>query len=541
MQDNEDQKQKRCLVTEQTRFTDDDVRNSTQFEGENIALAQVDKVPTQAVSLIFSNCSLYSCKGLNFHVLVTHLDLSSNFLDSLPGLSGLNLEYVDLSGNLLTDVSTLSTCNQIQVLKLNNNQILKLDLVQNLPKLTELEFRNNQVQFLKPVITHQNFNVKWLSTQKQVLIQQLMELLKVSKEEAMQFQSEWEPWKYIASMLIRYRDKVINGSYNDWIASQNKPTENDILNRFGAEQLKEEIRILKKQFIEPNAIAEQKFKAKYENMIQLKTWITIFDVSENDSKKIVYIQNCERETFGRNVRISCDSKDSQTVLNKIKNINATFKVEVEEFRQLQIENDNELEDLSFVNEFNIQKLVVESCKNVTFYGVANVKVLHAYNCGIQSIEGIQNWNQLLELNLYNNKLESVAQLENLTQLKVLNLGLLPFSKNQIQNVEPLKGLVNLTNLDLSENQIQNVEPLRGLVNLTSLDLSSNQIENVEPLRGLVNLTTLSLSFNLIQNVEPLKGLVNLTNLNLQFNQIKDFSPIQNHPNFEKYEPQPQDL
>ncbi|CAL5970396.1 Hypothetical_protein [Hexamita inflata] len=39
---NADQKQKCCLVTEETRFTDDDVRNSALFDGENIAL-EVDK------------------------------------------------------------------------------------------------------------------------------------------------------------------------------------------------------------------------------------------------------------------------------------------------------------------------------------------------------------------------------------------------------------------------------------------------------------------------------------------------------------------
>ncbi|CAL5979879.1 leucine-rich_repeat domain-containing protein [Hexamita inflata] len=255
--------------------------------------------------------------------------------------------------------------------------------------------------------------------------------------------------------------------------------------RFGAELLKEENLIHNKQFIEPNTIGEQKFEAKYEKMIVAKTWITVFNVSNNESDQIRQIQNCYCVTFGRNNRVECDQKDSQTVLNKIQNISATFKVEVEEFRLLQIKNVSELKNLSFVNKFNIQELVLWDCQNVKFLGVENVKVLNANKCNLQSIDGIQNWDQLLELELSLNRLESIAQLENLTQLKVLSLW-----RNRIQNLEPLRGLVNLTNLQLQENQIGNVEPLRGLVNLTTFWLYQNQ--------------------------------------------IKDFSPIQNHPNFIHY-------
>ncbi|CAL6050321.1 leucine-rich_repeat domain-containing protein [Hexamita inflata] len=227
---------------------------------------------------------------------------------------------------------------------------------------------------------------------------------------------------------------------------------------------------------------------KYENMIQLKTRITIFNVSENELNQIGEIRiltRNERETFARNHRIECDQNESEKVLNKIKNINATFKVEVEEFRQLLMKYDNEPDNLSFVNEFNIQKLVVWSCKNVKLHGVANVKVLHVHGYFISIVDGIQNWNQLLELDLSGNYLESIAQLENLTQLKVLML-------------------------------------------------QQNNIQNLEPLRGLVNLTYLYLHINKIQNVEPLRSLVNLMDLRLEINNIKDFSPIQNHLNFKNY-------
>ncbi|CAL6050269.1 Conserved_hypothetical protein [Hexamita inflata] len=428
--------------------------------------------------------TLNNCKNVRFDYVcnVTTLHVTNSGLTKLDGIQQMEqLTELNLSDNKLTDASLLANLVKLGNLDVSNNRLLEVDFIVQLDKLRILSLKDNLIYHWNVVKQHKN--------------------------------------------------------YDDWIVSQNKPTENDILNRFGAEMFQEEILILQKYI---NAITEQKFQVKYEKAIEAKTWITVFNVSENESKSIELIKNYECEQFGRNWRISCDSKDRKTVLNKIKNINATFKVEVEEFRLLVIQN--ELENLSFVNKFDIQKLVVNDCNNVKFHGVANVKALRVNGCELKSIDGIQNWNQLLELNLCGNKLESVAQLENLNQLKVLslyqnrienveplrglvNLMTLSLSENQIQNVEPLRGLVNLTALWLSENQIQNVEPLRGLVNLTNLSLSENQIQNVEPLRGLVNLTALWLSENQIQNVEPLRGLVNLTDLSLSSNQIQNVEPL----------------
>ncbi|CAL5970402.1 leucine-rich_repeat domain-containing protein [Hexamita inflata] len=232
---------------------------------------------------------------------------------------------------------------------------------------------------------------------------------------------------------------------------------------------------------------------KYENQIRLKTWITVFSVSEkNEQSQIREIKyqtlNRELDEFGQNMRIECEQKDSETVLNQLKIINATLKVQVEDqFRLLKIEKNDELENLSFVNKLNIHKLVVKSCFNVKFHESANVKVLQVNNCGLQSIEGIQNWNQLLELDLYGNKLENAPQLENLTQLKVLCLGSGPFSSNPSLNLDSLRKLVNLTSLQLYTNKIENLEPLKDLVNLTDLSLKLDQIRLQQIIFCYINL------------------------------------------------------
>ncbi|CAL6079096.1 Leucine_rich repeats-containing protein [Hexamita inflata] len=391
--------QKYCLVTEQTQFTDNAIKDAIHFEGQNVAIQQMDKVPMQAVSLIFSNCSLYSCKGLNFHVLVTFLDLSNNLLDSIAGLSGLNLEYVDLSGNFLTDVSILSTCSKIQVLKLNNNQIFKLDLLQNLPQLTELEFENNQVQFLKPIITHENFDVEWLSTQKLILIQQLMDLLNVSKEKVTQYQSECEPWKYKALMLIRYRDKVINES-------------------------------------------------------------------------------------------------------------------------LTINDDQQLTSIYFIDYLNVTKLIVNRCHKINF-AEAPMKLKNLQVClsNVQSLQGIQQFQQLETLVLRNNSLHRLQnEIQFLADLH--NLKLLSLAQNQLKQVFQFQKLNQLESLDLSENQLQTINQYAILKLLKNLDVSFNLLENIEEFKECLQLEQLNIANNNIKNIHCLDKLTNLIYFNISNNRIQ---------------------
>ncbi|CAL6063051.1 leucine-rich_repeat-containing protein [Hexamita inflata] len=487
------------------------IQNSSDAIDLSFVSVLSDLINQQINSVSVDNCP--NIQG-NVQHPILQLTITNSQLKNLGNLTATTLIYLDLGFNNLEDVSAIETLTSLQKLILRDNRIRKLDFLKSLVKLVHLDVRNNKLLYVS--------FIKFLPLLSELFVD--------------------------GNFICNLYCVAEHPKCNKCISIQRDPTQDEVWNYLGQctkQQFDAEFRVVQEQVKQRNSMPQYQYLItmiqKYENKIQLKTQITVFNVSENESDQIWEInrqtQNCQRETFGRNERIECDSKDSQTVLNKIMNVNATFKVEVEEFRQLQINWDNELKDLSFVNVFNIQNLVFRKMQfqmlsldvklNVKFHGVANIKVLHANNCGLQSIDGIQNWNQLLELNLDGNKLASVAQLENLTQLKVLNLGLRPFysSQNRIQNVEALRGLVNLTTLWLDSNQIENVEPLRGLVNLTYLYLQSNKIENVEPLRGLVNLTYLYLQNNQIQNVEPLRGLVNLTYLYLQNNQIQNVEPL----------------
>ncbi|MFL0252195.1 leucine-rich repeat domain-containing protein [Clostridium neuense] len=109
-------------------------------------------------------------------------------------------------------------------------------------------------------------------------------------------------------------------------------------------------------------------------------------------------------------------------------------------------------------------------------------------------------------------LSGIENFENLVQLQL--------DGNCIENIEPLKDVQNLRMLTLNNNKISDVSMLSNLKKLNSLSLANNNISNIDALGGITNLKSLDLSNNNIQNVDALKNLTNLTFLYLKGNPIK---------------------
>ncbi|CAL6030665.1 leucine-rich_repeat domain-containing protein [Hexamita inflata] len=452
-----------------------------------------DLVNQQIDSVSVENCPSVLC---NIDHPIQFLAITNSKLKIINNLTATSIVHLDLGFNNLEDVSTISLLTNLQKLVLRDNLLSKLDCLKTLTKLVHLDVRNNK-------LLHVNF-IKYLVSLSELLID--------------------------GNCICNLNCVVEHPKCSDCLSVQRDPTLEDVWNYLGQctkQQVDAEMQAVQEQVKQRDATPQYQYAVKiqnYQNMVKIRTWITVFNVSFFESDQIynlaIYIENCEVEEFGRNLRFECDSEKRETVQNAIREINPQLKLEVEEFRYLKIENDDELENLSFVNAFNVHKLCLKRCKNVKFLGVANVKVLQVNSCGLQNLEEIQNWNQLLELNFDENELENVTELGNLIQLKSLQL-----FNNNIENVDSLKGLVNLTSINLSWNRIENVEPLKELVNLTSINLSSNQIENVDSLKGLVNLTSINLSSNPNLDLDSLKGLVNLTSINLSSNQIENVDSL----------------
>ena len=84
--------------------------------------------------------------------------------------------------------------------------------------------------------------------------------------------------------------------------------------------------------------------------------------------------------------------------------------------------------------------------NIQISEALQVSLLNVYSCQISSLEGIQSFTNLKELNCYLNELTSL-NVQGLTNLQNLNC-----YSNQISNIN-VQGLLNLQELNCFENQI----------------------------------------------------------------------------------------
>lgn len=186
--------------------------------------------------------------------------------------------------------------------------------------------------------------------------------------------------------------------------------------------------------------------------------------------------------------------------------------------------------------------------------------LDASDQQIVSLNGIERFSRLVNLNLDNNTINDLTPLENLSMLRNLSLQNNNISSledinfhnishlhirelyigdnvkddNQLSDISLLDNLYSLEILDLKNNDIENLSPLVNLTSLESLNLSNNQIYNLEAINfdEIIHLPIRELDLsnnvndgNYLSDLKLLQGLRTLEVLNLRGNKIEDLSPL----------------
>jgi len=151
----------------------------------------------------------------------------------------------------------------------------------------------------------------------------------------------------------------------------------------------------------------------------------------------------------------------------------------------------------------------------TFRNKTNLRLERAI-----SLDGIQYFTSLTNLDLSGSQVRDVSALGSLTNLTSLNL-----SNTEVSDVSALGSLTNLTSLDLANTPTRDVSALGSLMNLTSLSLSVTGVSDVSALGNLTNLTSLSLFKTYVRDVSALGSLTNLTSLDLTGTQVRDVSAL----------------
>ncbi|CAL6089939.1 leucine-rich_repeat domain-containing protein [Hexamita inflata] len=147
--------------------------------------------------------------------------------------------------------------------------------------------------------------------------------------------------------------------------------------------------------------------------------------------------------------------------------------------ELKLEENENVQNLLFIDELNVAKISLYGMKNVKFdVCPENVKELIIEECFGICLTGIDQ----------------------------MKLSVLQINNCNINSLEPLRKLTELQQLELQYNKINDISILKNFQSITSLSLAYNRITDISVLENLNMIQSLNLNFNKIQNIKALKNL-----------------------------------
>lgn len=141
----------------------------------------------------------------------------------------------------------------------------------------------------------------------------------------------------------------------------------------------------------------------------------------------------------------------------------------------------------------------------------NLHTLMIWFHNFESLNGIENLDELRELSLVGNGISDITAISKLILLRAVDL-----KDNDIENTTALASLIYVGKLILSNNKVADISALRTMKFINTLYLDGNNITNIEALRNLRFLRYLQLDQNKIgdRGVDVLSRLTSLTELYL---------------------------
>ena len=368
------------------------------------------------------------------------LDAENAGISDLTGLEfAINLTWLGLSGNQITNLSALADLTNLETLNLLDNQITNLSALAGLTKLRNLYLGNNQITNLSALADLTNLRNLYLWNNQIADVSALAGLTNLRN--------------------LRLNDNPLSASsINDHI-----PALQDRGVRVTFEPT-------------PETITDAHIPATIPD-----SWLRVAIAAALGKAKSATITKGEMSTLVR-----LDEKNAG--ISDLTGLEFAINLENLKLYGNQITDVSALEGLTKLTwlELSVNQITDVSALE----GLTNLETLKLSDNQIMDVSALSRLTNLETLILSVNQITDVSALEGLTKLKELYL-----SVNQIADVSALEGLTKLKELYLSVNQIADVSALEGLTNLETLSLSDNQITDMSALQGLTNLRILRLNDN----------------------------------------------
>lgn len=149
---------------------------------------------------------------------------------------------------------------------------------------------------------------------------------------------------------------------------------------------------------------------------------------------------------------------------------------------------------------------------------------------ISNIEGIQYFDNAIQVNLDCNNLDDLKPLTKMKKLSVLNISNISIIGKDLEVILNKMGKIDkLDYISLCGNNLENIDYLTKIgdpINYMVIQMSNNRISDITILAKCINMDFLDLNDNRIKDVTPLKNLKKLTfHIDLRDNCIIDYTPI----------------
>ncbi|CAL6090383.1 Conserved_hypothetical protein [Hexamita inflata] len=538
-------------------FSDElDLQSLTVSGSQNLNL---ERVPKNLRQLGINNCNIKSTKGLATAKLLTSLDVSNNLLNDLTELDELtSLQKLDISFNALHNIDNVGKLVKLVSLNVKRNNLQIIKPIETLKLLEELDITENTLQDLQyvkqlpklkwEVIVKENhiktIDVKKPTEQGDTKVEEQLDDAEMNEEQKKSLQIVYD-----AKQIDRLKGQVVNGSLE--ISSDANVTSFGFVDHWKLTSLK---------IVDcPNLSLERaptlltsltinKCGLKSTKGIENAKLLTHLSLSKNcltDLEDLDQLTKLEELDLSFNQLYQIDQVSALIKLKSLNlrrnNLIVIKPVEtLKELKCLEID-DNMVQDLEYVKKLvtfdwemiSQQKEPKESDYQNYLEKMGSEESVQEIidNMAAKAIVSQQIVHDALMIRKYKSQVKNkslVVQndpaLLSIEFSDELDLQSLTVSGSQNLNLERVPK--NLRQLGINNCNIKSTKGLATAKLLTSLDVSNNLLNDLTELDELTSLQKLDISFNALHNIDNVGKLVKLVSLNVKRNNLQIIKPIE---------------